>query len=72
MAKTDLPLALMGRLIKKAGANRVSEDAKIALAEVLEDVAKETSKRAATIAAKSRRKTLKSEDIRQAVKEVWG
>ena len=72
MDKPELPLALMARLIKSAGASRVSEDAKIALAQVLEDIAKETSKRAASIAARSKRKTLKPEDIKTAVAEVWG
>ena len=72
MDKPELPLALMARLIKNAGASRVSEDAKITLAQILEDLAKETSKRAASIAARSKRKTIKADDIRIAAREVWG
>ena len=71
MGKTKLPLALMARLMRKAGARRVGEDAKTALANILEDIAKETSKRAATIASNSKRKTLRAEDIRAAIKDVW-
>lgn len=72
MAKTKMPLALMARLMRKAGARRVGEEAKVALATILEDVAKETSKRAAVIASNAKRKTLKPEDIRTAIKDVWG
>ncbi len=73
MGETELSLALMARIIKRAGGGvRVAEDAKLALAEILEDVARETSKKAASIAARSGRKTLKAEDVTEAVKEVWG
>ena len=72
MEKTDLPLALMSRLIKDAGAKRVSENAKVALAQFLEDIAGNVSKRASSIAERSKRKTIQAEDIRTAVKEVWG
>jgi histone H3/H4 len=68
---TELPQALMARIIKSAGASRVSEDAKKALAEILEDVARETSKRAVSIASHSKRKTIKADDIRLALKEIW-
>jgi histone H3/H4 len=62
----------MVRVIKKAGAVRVSEDAKTALADILEDIAGQIASKAASIASASSRKTLKSEDVRLAVKDVWG
>lgn len=71
MDKPDLPLALMARVIKNAGAGRVSEDAKLALAQILEDIAREVSKRAVSIADRSGRKTLRADDVRLAVREVW-
>lgn len=66
-----LPLALMARVIKAAGGSRVGHDAKLALADVLEDIAMQVSKKASAIASSSNRKTLKAEDVRSAVKEVW-
>ena len=39
MAKSILPVAAMEKLLKKAGASRVSEDAKESLREILEEYA---------------------------------
>jgi histone H3/H4 len=61
MAK--LPLTPLGRIIKKGGAERVSEDAKIALSEYLENMTLEISEIALKNAEKEGRKTLKAEDI---------
>ncbi|MEW6063137.1 MAG: histone [Nanoarchaeota archaeon] len=63
-----LPLAAMEKLIKKAGAQRVSEDAKVALKEILEDHAQLICEKAARIAMHSGRKTVKSGDIKLASK----
>ena len=63
-----LPLAAMEKLIKKAGAPRVSEDAKTALKEVLEDYAANICEKATRIAQHSGRKTVKSGDIKLATK----
>ena len=70
MVRSELPLALMARLMRDAGAKRVGEDAKKALAEILDEVAQEASKKAASIAANAKRKTLRPEDIRAAVRDV--
>ena len=61
-----LPLAPMERLLKKAGAPRVGEDAKLALAEILEDFAQRLGQKAAALAVHAGRKTVKAEDIKLA------
>ena len=63
-----LPLAAMEKLLKKAGAPRVSEDAKEALREVLEEVAQELGEKAIKFAQHSGRKTVKSSDVKLASK----
>lgn len=69
MTRTILPLAAMEKLLKKAGAARVSEDAKDALQEVLEDYAMNLGGRAIQLAGHSKRKTVKGSDIKLAVKQ---
>lgn len=63
-----LPLACMEKLLRQAGAERVSEDAKQALREFLEAQAVELGKRAATLASHAGRKTVKGEDVKLAGK----
>ncbi|MEK6973914.1 MAG: histone [Nanoarchaeota archaeon] len=63
-----LPLAAMEKLLKKAGAARVSEDAKEALRTVLEEKAHEIGEKAAKFAAHSGRTTVKSADVNLAKK----
>jgi histone H3/H4 len=65
---TDLPLAPLERLMRKAGAQRVSEDAVIALARILKDEAEEISEDAIAIAKHAGRKTITADDIRLAKK----
>jgi histone H3/H4 len=62
-----LPLAPVERVIRKAGADRVSESAGIELAKVLEDYGIEISREAITLAKHAHRTTVKDEDIRLAV-----
>jgi len=64
--KKTIALAAMERLMKKAGAKRVSEDAKETLREFLEDVGLEISESALKLAMHAGRKTIKSEDIKLA------
>ncbi|MFA4886757.1 MAG: histone family protein [Candidatus Nanoarchaeia archaeon] len=63
-----IPLAAMEKLLKKCGAGRVSEDAKQAMKDVLEDMGEQIGKRAVELAAHSGRKTVKSEDVKLAAK----
>lgn len=62
----DLPVAAVERLIRKAGAERVSITAAKALADILEEKAKEIGERAYKLAKHSGRKTVTEEDVKLA------
>lgn len=66
--KRNMPLAAMERIMKQAGAERVSEDSKEALRDVLEEFADELSSKAIKFAQHADRKTVKAEDINLAAK----
>jgi histone H3/H4 len=65
-----LPLAPVERIIRKAGAERVGQDAGIELAKVLEDYGLEVSREAIMMANHAHRTTVKEEDIRLAVSRI--
>ena len=67
-SKKLLPLAAMEKILKNAGAQRVSDKAKSALKEVLEETADEIASSAVKLAQHAGRKTIKSGDIKLAVK----
>lgn len=64
MAKRLIPAAAMEKLLKKAGAQRVSKGAKVALKDILEKEAEKIAKQAITSAKHSGRKTVKASDIK--------
>ncbi len=67
---SELPIAAIDRLIRKAGAERVSEDAAEELGKILSEVAIDISKQAIELAYHAKRKTVTAEDIKLATKTM--
>jgi histone H3/H4 len=67
---SEIPKAPIARLIKEAGAERVSEDAKEELAAYLEEVARNVAREANNVAKVAKRKTVKADDIKLAIKNL--
>ena len=67
---SEIPKAPVARIIKESGAERVSEDAKVALADYLDEVARNVAKEANAVAKIAKRKTIKPEDIKLAIKNL--
>lgn len=67
---SEIPKAPIARIIKDTGVERVSEDAKAELAEYLEEVARDVAIEANNVAKIAKRKTIKPEDIKLAIKNL--
>ena len=67
---SEIPKAPVARIIRESGAERVSEEAKTELAEYLDDVARDVAKEAIQVARFAKRKTVKAEDIKLAIKNL--
>ncbi|MBU2564926.1 MAG: histone family protein [Candidatus Thermoplasmatota archaeon] len=66
----ELSLAPVGRIIKSAGAERISSDAKKYLANMLEEYAKKVSAEAVKLCEYANRETVSAEDIKLAAKRL--
>lgn len=66
----EIPKAPIARIIKDTGAERVSEDAKVELAEALEEIARKIAIEANDAAKLAKRKTIKADDIKFAVNKL--
>lgn len=70
-SKKLIPLASMERILKKSGAERVADNAKIILKKIIEEIGIEISEKAKQLARHAGRKTIKSQDIKLATKKYY-
>ena len=68
MKTSDLGVSAMYRILKKAGAERVSDESADELRRVMEDIAIEIAKNAVDMSKHAGRKTVKAEDVKLASK----
>lgn len=66
--ENELSLAAMERILKKAGAPRVGEDAKEALRDYLEDHASRVAEHAVELCLHADRRTVKASDVKLATR----
>jgi len=66
MKSSELGLSAMYRILKKSGAERISDESVDELRRVIEDIAMEISKNAIDMTKHAGRKTVKAEDVKLA------
>ena len=68
MAKSEFGITVMYRILKKAGAARVSDESAEELRRTVEEVADGIAKGAVEMAGHANRRTVKGEDVRMATR----
>jgi len=68
MKSSELGLSAMYRILKKAGAERVSDESADELRRIIEELAANIAKSAVEMSSHAGRKTIKSEDVKLASK----
>ena len=68
-SKKLLPLAAMEKILKSAGAERVSDKAKVALKDEIENIAEDIATQSVKLAIHAGRKTVKAGDVKLAAKK---
>jgi histone H3/H4 len=66
---SELGLSAMYRILKKSGAERVSDESAIELRRVIEEIAEAIAKNATDMSKHAGRKTIKAEDVKLASKQ---
>ena len=69
MKTSELGLSAMYRILKKSGAQRVSDESAIELRRVIEEIAEAIAKNAVDLSSHAGRKTVKAEDVKLASKQ---
>ncbi|HJN19718.1 MAG TPA: histone family protein [Candidatus Nitrosopelagicus sp.] len=69
MKSSELGLSPMYRILKKSGAERVSDESANELRRVIEEIAESIAKNAVDMSTHAGRKTIKAEDIKLASKQ---
>ena len=68
MKSSELGLSAMYRILKKSGAQRVSDESAVELRRVIEEIAEAIAKNAVEMSSHAGRKTVKAEDVKLASK----
>ena len=69
MRSSELGMSAMYRFLKKAGAERVSDESADELRRIVEEVASNIARNAVEMASHAKRKTVKGEDVKLASKQ---
>ena len=69
MKSSELGLSAMYRILKKSGAERVSNESATELRSVTEEIAERIAKSAVDMSSHAGRKTVKAEDVKLASKQ---
>ena len=70
MKSSELGLSAMYRILKKSGAQRVSDESATELRRVIEEIAEAIAKNAVEMSSHAGRKTVKAEDVKLASKQL--